>query len=335
MVLKLNTKSHCHFLLTLAFQNKNRLKVYRDLSGEIISGTAATIGIFDGVHVAHRQILGRLKELSAENNCESLLVTFWPHPRYVLNKDADNLKLLTTLEEKLDLLEKSGLQNIVLIPFDKQFAAIAFDKFIKRILVDKLRVRNLVVGFNHQFGRDRQGNFDSLNQLAEKSGFILEQMQKVMIDEQRVSSSAIRQNILTGDVELANKMLGYKFVLTGKVVHGNKIGRELGFPTANIEVAELYKLIPADGVYAVETLYNNRILPGMLNIGTRPTIDSRGIRVIEVNFINFDGNLYDNHVTIKFHKRIRLEKKFETTEMLIQQIQNDKKEIINYFNTIK
>lgn len=322
-------------MLTLPLQNKIGLKVYRDLSGEIISGTAATIGIFDGVHLAHRQILSRLNEIATENKNESLLITLWPHPRYVLNKDAEDLKLLTTLDEKLELLEKTGLQNLLLIPFDKQFASTPFDKFIKRILVDKLRVQNLVVGFNHQFGRDRQGNFESLRELADKSGFVLEQLPQVLIDDQRISSSAIRQNIISGKLDLANKMLGYNYVLTGKVVHGNKIGRELGFPTANIEVTELYKLLPADGVYAVETSVNGQHLTGMLNIGTRPTIENRGIRVIEVNFFNFDGNLYDEHITLKFHKRIREEKKFDSSSSLIQQIQKDKQEIINYFKTIK
>lgn len=314
---------------------KFRLKVYRDLSGDIIPGTVATIGIFDGVHLAHRQIIGRLSELSALKSCESLLVTLWPHPRYVLNKDADSLKLLTTLEEKLQLLEEAGLQNILLIPFDTQFASTPFDKFIKRILVDKLRVKHLVVGFNHQFGRDRQGNFESLSQLAEKSGFTIDQMPKVMVGEQRVSSSVIRQYISDGDISTANTLLGYEFILTGKVVHGNKVGRKLGFPTANLEVSELYKLIPADGVYAIEGYFENNYYPGMLNIGTRPTIDNRGIKGIEVNFFNFNGDLYNKHITLKFHKRIREERKFASTEQLTNQIHTDKTEIINYFKTIK
>ncbi|MBN2484501.1 MAG: bifunctional riboflavin kinase/FAD synthetase [Bacteroidales bacterium] len=311
------------------------MKVYRDLSGEITPGTAATIGIFDGVHLAHKQIITRLKELSLEKGCESLLVTLWPHPRYVLNKDADSLKLLTTLDEKLCLLETAGLQNVLLIPFDAQFASTSFDKFIKRIIVDKLRARHLVVGFNHQFGRDRQGNFDSLKLLAEKNNIELEQMPKIMVGEQRVSSSVIRNQISTGEIVTANKLLGYEYILTGKIVHGNKVGRKLGFPTANIEVAELYKLIPADGVYAIEAIFGNTRLKGMLNIGTRPTIDNRGIKVIEANFFNFEGNLYNTFITIKFHKRIREEIKFESAEKLVEQIQNDKQTIINYFNTIK
>jgi riboflavin kinase/FMN adenylyltransferase len=311
------------------------LKVYRDLSGEISPGTAASIGIFDGVHVAHRQILGRLSQIAADKDCESLLVTLWPHPRYVLQKDADDLKLITTLEEKLHLLEEAGLQNLLLIPFDKQFAATSFDKFIRRIIVDKLRAKYLVVGFNHQFGRDRQGNFERLNQIAGKSGFSLEQTPKIEIDGQRVSSSSIRQNIIEGNIELANKMLGYNFILTGKVVHGNKIGREIGFPTANIEVAELYKLVPADGVYAVETTIDNRVVLGMMNIGNRPTINRQSYTVIEVNFLNLDADLYNRCLTIKFHKRIRQEHKFPSLDALKEQIFKDKEEIITYFKTIK
>jgi riboflavin kinase / FMN adenylyltransferase len=311
------------------------LKIYRDLSGELVSGTVATIGIFDGVHLAHKQIIERLIVLSKQLECESLLITLWPHPRYVLNKNATDLKLLTTLEEKLNLLETAGVDNILLIPFDMHFASTAFDKFIKRVVVDKLRVKHLVVGFNHQFGRDRQGNFEGLSTLAGMFKFKLEQMPKVEVNGQRVSSSIIRQNISEGKIELANKMLGYAFLLSGKVVHGNKIGRNIGFPTANIEITELYKIIPANGVYAVTGEFEDTVLKGMVNIGIRPTIDDHGIQVIEANFFNFDGNLYDKHITLKFHKRIREEKKFSSLEQLKNQIERDKTEIQFLFKKFK
>ncbi len=307
------------------------MKVYRDLSAKFIPNTVATIGIFDGVHLAHRQIIQRLSELAKERATESMLITLWPHPRYVLNKDADDLKLISTLDEKLYQLEKAGLDNVLLIPFDKTFASMPFDKFIKRILVDKLLVKYMVIGFNHHFGRNRQGDFSNLKKYAEKYGFGIEQMPKVEIDDVGVSSSAIRDNINLGNIDFASKMLGYDFQLVGRVVHGSKIGRQLGFPTANLEVPEIYKILPADGVYAIRAEIHSKIFDGMLNIGTRPTVDNRGLKVIEANFFDFDANIYDIDITIRFYKRIREEKKFSSTEKLIEQIHIDKSEIQEYF----
>lgn len=308
------------------------MKIYRDLSTEIIKKTAATIGIFDGVHKAHQQILQRLNDLAAMNKTESLLVTLWPHPRYVLNKDSDDLKLISTLDEKLVLLEKYGLNNVLIIPFDEYFASTPFDKFIKKILVDRLQVRNLVVGYNHQFGRDRQGNFEHLKENAERYNFEIEQLSKIEIDNERVSSSVIRSHVLEGKIELANAMLGHPMQLSGVVIHGNKIGRKLGFPTANIRVTELYKILPADGVYAVEASVENTYLRGMLNIGTRPTVNNYKDKAIEVNFFNFEGNLYEKTISISFLKRIREEKKFQSTDDLRAQIKTDKQKIEKYFN---
>lgn len=308
------------------------MKIFRDLSSEITKKTVATIGIFDGVHKAHQQIIQRLSELASEYKTESLLVTLWPHPRYVLNKDSEDLKLLSTLEEKLSLLEKYGLDNILIIPFDKYFASTPFDKFIKKILVDRLQVKRLVVGYNHQFGRDRQGNFENLREFSGRYNFEIEQLAKIEIEGERVSSSVIRRHIIDGKIELANHMLGYAIQLTGVVTHGNKIGRQLGFPTANIQVKGLYKILPADGVYAVEATVGNLRLKGMLNIGTRPTINDFMDRVIEVNFFNFEGNLYDKTITISFLKRIREEKKFKSTSDLKEQIKLDKQIIEKYFN---
>lgn len=311
------------------------VNIYRNLSGELFKGSVATIGIFDGVHLAHQQIIARLNELAAIQKTKSLLVTLWPHPRYVLNKDAEMLRLITTLDEKLHQIEKAGIEHVVIIPFDQQFASIPFDKFIEKILVEKLAVRNLVVGFNHQFGRDREGNYDKLKLHATKFGFGLEQLPKIEVDGQRVSSSAIRNAISGGNIALANNMLGYTYSFKGKVVHGNKIGNQLGFPTANIEVAEIYKLLPSDGVYAVEGLIgdSDQRIQGMMNIGTRPTVHTNGNKVIEVNFFNFAQSIYDEQLTLFVHERIREEKVFLSIQKLIEQIQKDKKEIINYFKT--
>lgn len=307
------------------------MKVYRDLSAKFTPYTVATIGIFDGVHLAHKQIIKRLSELAKNRATESMLITLWPHPRYVLNKDAEQLKLISTLDEKLYQLEKAGLDNVLLIPFDKTFASLPFHMFIKRILVDKLRVNYMVIGFNHHFGRDRQGDFTNLKQYAEQYGFGLEQMPKVEVNELGVSSSAIREHIHSGRIDLAGKMLGYDFQIVGKVVHGSKVGREFGFPTANIDVPEVYKIIPANGVYAVKAEIHGKEYEGMLNIGTRPTVDNRGLKTIEANFFNFNANIYDTAITITFFQRIREEIKFNTKEALIGQIHTDKSIIQDYF----
>ncbi len=311
------------------------MKIFTDLTTELTKRTIATIGIFDGVHLAHQEIIKRLTTLADLHKTESLLVTLWPHPRYVLNKEPEDLKLLLTLEEKLELLRKYGLDNVLIIPFDNYFASTRFDKFIKKILVDRLQVRNLVVGYNHQFGRDRQGNYESLVEYAGRYGFEIEQLSKIEVDGNRVSSSVIRKFILEGNIELANTMLGHTMQITGIVVHGNKFGRELGFPTANIHVNELYKIIPADGVYAIEAKVEDKTLKGMLNIGSRPTINDYNDKVIEVNFFNFDGNLYEKNITISFFKRIREEQKFSSVEGLKAQIKIDKQIIEEYFNKNK
>jgi riboflavin kinase / FMN adenylyltransferase len=310
------------------------LKVFSELTEDIVKGAIATIGIFDGVHLAHRQIIKRLTELTRESGGKNLLITLWPHPRYVLNKDSSDLKLLTTLNEKLDLLKAAGVDNVLLIPFDKQFAETSFDKFIQKYLVEKLQVKHLVVGFNHQFGRNREGNFENLREYCEKSGIKLERMPMVELNNQRVSSSAIRNLIETGNMEIANQMLGYTFSISGNVVEGDQIGRKMGFPTANLKISELYKLIPPNGVYAVQTEIGADKYQGMMNIGIRPTINSAGMKVIESNFFNFDGNLYNQNITIQIFKRIREEKKFASIDLLTEQIAMDKIEIQDYFKQI-
>ena len=308
------------------------MRVYRDLSVDFVRNTVATIGIFDGVHIAHKQIIDRLTHLAKEHETESMLITLWPHPRYVLNKDPNKLKLITTLDEKVCQLEKAGLDNLLIVPFDKKFAGLSFENFIKLILVEKLHVKHMVIGYNHQFGKDRQGNFENLLKQSEKYGFGLEELKKIEVSENRVSSSAIRNAINLGEFELANRMLGYTFQLNGVVVHGNKLGRKIGFPTANIEIPEIYKIVPLKGVYAVKAKIDDTMVNGMLNIGKRPTIDSKGLRVIEANFFNFSQDIYNKHITIFFYKRIRDEIKFPSAEHLIQQLEKDKISIQEFFD---
>lgn len=311
------------------------MKVYKDLSAEIIPNTVATIGIFDGVHIAHQQIIDHLNEAKREFGAESLLVTLWPHPRYVLDKDADKLKLLSTLDEKLDRLERSGLDNVLLIPFSKDFAKTPFEDFINQILVEKLKVKHLVVGFNHHFGKNREGSFDSLKIFGEKGGFTTERLEKVLVNGEGVSSSEIRKSVWAGDMEKVSNMLGYAFTVSGKVMHGKKLGRQLGFPTANIQLPEVYKILPALGVYAVEADIDGKTHKGMLNIGIRPTVDNRGLKAIEANFFDFSGNLYDKHLTLRFLSRIREEKKFDSLDALKQQISLDRLSVLEYFNKKK
>jgi riboflavin kinase / FMN adenylyltransferase len=332
--MKIYEVKHLFRFYYLCPSKKKRLKIYKEISAEIITGTVATIGIFDGVHLAHRQIINRLTQLSKELVCQNLLITFWPHPRYVLNKDATDLKLLTSLNEKLELLKVAGIDNVLLIPFDKQFASTSFDKFIQKYLVEKLKVKHLVVGFNHQFGKNREGNLDNLGEYAKKGGFVLEQMPKIEIANQRISSSSIRILIGEGKIDMANSMLGYTYCLSGKIVGGNKLGRKLGFPTANLEVSELYKLIPSDGVYAVQAEIQGDTYHGMMNIGVRPTLHQKGQQVIETNFFNFTEDLYNKEITIQIFKRIREEKKFSSVDLLVEQISVDKIEIQKYFKLI-
>ncbi len=307
------------------------MKIYKDLSATIPTGTVATIGIFDGVHIAHQQIIQRLNELKDSYHTESLLVTLWPHPRYVLNKDAANLKLLSTLDEKIHQLERAGLDHLFLIPFSKSFASTPYDRFIEQFLVEQLQVQHVVVGFNHHFGKDRQGSFKFLEEFGKKKGFTTEQLANVEIDGEGVSSSKIRNLVVEGNLEMVNKMLGYPFTVSGKVIHGNKVGRKLGFPTANIEAPEIYKILPAEGVYAVKAEIGSKEYDGMLNIGIRPTIDDRKEKVIEANFFDFDGDLYGKHLTLKFYYRIREERKFESLEQLVKQINVDRTQIKEYF----
>ncbi len=307
------------------------MKIYKDLSAILPTKTVATIGIFDGVHLAHQQIIQRLNDLKDKFHTDSLLVTLWPHPRYVLNKGAAGLKLLSTLDEKIHQLERAGLDHLFLIPFSKSFANTPYDRFIEQILVEKLQVQHVVVGFNHHFGKDRQGSYRFLEEFGALKGFTTEQLEKVEVDGEGVSSSKIRTYVEEGGLEVVNKMLGYPFTVSGKVIHGNKVGRKLGFPTANIEAPEIYKILPAEGVYAVKAEIGNTEYNGMLNIGIRPTIDDRKEKVIEANFFNFDGDLYGKHLTLKFYRRIRTERKFESLEQLITQINSDKIQITEYF----
>jgi len=285
----------------------------------------ATIGIFDGVHTGHRFILEHLKSQAEKHGGESVVVTLWPHPQIVLNRDLQNFKLLHTREEKIRELKRCGIDQLIIIPFDKEIASLTACDFVQKYLVDKLGVEILLVGYDNQFGRDRKGDAEGLAKCAKLNRFRIEKLPEFHSDYGRVSSTTIRDSILEGGLELANNMLGYHYYLTGTIVEGNHIGRKMGFPTANIHPLDPYKLIPMNGVYAIRAELRGEIYNGMLNIGFRPTIDSASaVKTIEAHLFNVSGDFYDEQVVIHFVKRIRNEMKFSGLDELKQQLEKDK-----------
>jgi riboflavin kinase/FMN adenylyltransferase len=305
--------------------SKTTVKIWKELNDFNVVNPVVTIGIFDGVHQGHRYLLSHLTEVAHEISGQTVVVTLWPHPRLVLNKDTENLKYLSSLEEKTLLMEKAGIDHFVVITFDKEFAALESCMFIKEFLVDKIGIKQLVVGFNHKFGKNREGDFESLKQCARLYNFGIGQTESKNLNGVKISSSLIRELLNSGNLELANEYLGYDYFLSGKVVGGNRIGRKIGFPTANILPDDPHKLIPRDGVYAVHLEFKGNLYPGMLNVGFRPTIESgMNIKTVEVNLFDFQENIYDQEVFLHFRKRIRDEKKFSGIEQLREQLVIDR-----------
>ncbi|WKN43614.1 bifunctional riboflavin kinase/FAD synthetase [Tunicatimonas pelagia] len=282
-----------------------------------------TSGTFDGVHIGHQKILSRLKELAKEVNGETVVLTFWPHPRLILKGDENSLKLLNTFDEKAHLLEQLGIDHLVQIPFTEEFSQLSPDEYVQRILVDQLDTKFLVIGYDHHFGRNRQGNFDYLQQNATRFGFEVEEIPRQDIDDSGVSSTKIRQALETGNVATAHSYLGRHYQISGTVVDGDKIGRGLGFPTANISVEEQYKLIPADGIYAVYVFQEEKRYGGMLYIGNRPTLAGKN-KTIEVNIFDFDQDIYGKKLTISFLEHIRGDMTLDSLESLTIQLEKDR-----------
>ena len=304
------------------------MKVYTDIDQfKKVNNPIVTIGTFDGVHIGHQKIIQRIKEIAKKENGETVLLTFFPHPRMVLQPGNDDLKLLTTQEEKIELLEKEGVDHLIIYPFTAAFSKLSSVEFIKSILVSKIGTKKLVIGYDHHFGRNREGSFKHLKEFGPVYGFEVEEIPAQDIDNINVSATKIRNAILEGDIETANLYLGHLYSLRGEVVAGDKIGRTIGFPTANIKVKERYKLIPAHGVYAVDVHYNKKVFKGMLNIGIRPTVHNNQ-QTIEVNIFNFDENIYGQEIIIFLKKRIRNEEKFDNLEALKKQLAKDKQTAI-------
>lgn len=291
-----------------------------------------TIGTFDGVHLGHREVIAELKRISRETGGESVVFTFSPHPRMVVTPAEDTIRLLTSIDEKSALLEGLAIDHLVIYPFTREFASLSHTDFVKNILVDRMHLCKLVTGYDHKFGHDRRGDFQSLNRLGEQLGFEVEQLNPLLIENVAVSSTKIRQAIEAGDVARANHYLGYPYLLKGTVVEGRRLGRELGFPTANILPDDLHKLVPTDGVYAVYVEVGGASYQGMLNVGTRPTVNSNvDHRSIEVHIFDFSGDIYGQSITVSFVGRVRDEVKFESLEKLKQQLELDKISVLTIF----
>lgn len=300
------------------------MKIWTDINEFAGFKPVATIGIFDGVHQGHLALIEYVKSMAAKSGGESVIITLWPHPRRVLGK-VDKLNYLTSLEEKKDRLRACGVDHLVLIPFTKKLAQLRACKFVEEYLVKGLRINRLVVGFDHKFGKDREGDYDNLSVCAEKFGFEIEQFRPVLIAGSRLSSSVIREYLVDSDIKRANHYLGYSYFIHGKVVSGNRIGRKIGFPTANIEPDDKDKLIPGKGVYAVLLEHSENLYKGMLNIGYRPTIDSDELRLsVEIHIFNFDRDIYGERIKLIFKEFIREEKKFTSLEELRKQLERDR-----------
>jgi len=286
-----------------------------------INFAIVTSGTFDGVHKGHQKILSRLKESCLKHNGESVLITFHPHPRQILKKD-DDLKLLSTLDEKIKLLTQFEVDHLLIIPFTNAFSELSSEEFIEEILIKTINTKKLVIGYDHRFGKNREGSFEYLKDHSHNYGFEIEEIPAQEIDDIAVSSTKIRNALLEGDIELANDYLGHQYSLEGKVVKGKQIGRTIGYPTANIEIKEKYKLIPADGVYIVEVEYKNETYGGMLSIGNNPTLNGTQT-TIEVNIFNFNKEIYNEGLTVRFVKYMRGQIKYSNLEGLIAQLKND------------
>ena len=296
--------------------------------------TIVTIGTFDGVHIGHQKIIEKLIHNAADADCESLILTFFPHPRMVLQEQSE-IQLLNTIDERAELLEKTGIDNLIIHPFDKTFSRLSAEEFVKDILVDTLNVRKIVIGHDHRFGRNRTADIDDLILFGEKYDFEVEQISAQEIQDASVSSTKIRIALEEGNVDLANQYLGYPYFLTGIVQEGKQLGRTINFPTANLKITENYKLIPKSGVYIAKSIINDQIVFGIMNIGTNPTVNDEMKRNIEVHYLNFDDNLYHQKIEVALLHYIRPEQKFESLQLLKEQIAKDATTAIDFIANYK
>ena len=294
--------------------------------------TIVTLGTFDGVHIGHKKIIEKLLQSTADGSYESLILTFFPHPRMIL-QEASEIKLLNTISERALLLEQTGLDHLIIHPFDKAFSQLTAEEFVKNVLVDQFNIHKIIIGHDHRFGKNRTANIDDLILYGKQYGFEVEQISAQEINAVSVSSTKIRKAIVAGEIPLAKAYLGYDYFLTGTIVKGKQLGRTIGFPTANLQIEEDYKLIPQNGVYLVKSLIAGKPTFGMMNIGTNPTVGGEN-QSIEIHFFDFEGNLYDTEISVSILHRLRDEQKFKSIEALSAQLQKDKNTCLSYLQSL-
>jgi riboflavin kinase/FMN adenylyltransferase len=310
------------------------LKIYHHFSEfKKLNNAVVTIGTFDGVHYGHQKIIRRLCELAKSSGGESVILTFFPHPRLIIDPENQDLKMINTIDEKAKILEDLGVDHLIITPFTRDFSNLSPSEYIKDILVDSIGIKQLIVGYDHRFGKDRKGGMKELEEFSKIFAFKIEEIAEQDINDVAVSSTKIRSALLNGEVALAATYLGYHFSLHGQVVKGDKIGRTIGYPTANIFIEESYKLIPSDGIYAVTVEMNKDIFKGMAYIGQRPTINGM-TRNIEVNIFDFNREIYGQDITMNFLEFLRHDVKFTGLEALKEQLHRDKEATIAYFNKL-
>ena len=293
-----------------------------------VKASVVTIGTFDGVHIGHSAILNRLIKIADKENLESVVLTFFPHPRMVLQKDA-KIKLINTIEERKELLGKTGLNQLIINPFTKEFSRLTALEFVRDILVNQLHLKKIIIGYDHRFGRNRNATIEDLKEFGKTYDFEVIEINAQQLEEVSVSSTKIRKALEDGNIEITNKYLGYPFMLSGTIIKGRGIGKTLDFPTANLHIEEEYKLIPKEGVYVVQSQISGRKIFGITNIGTNPTVGGTQ-QTIETYFLDYNEDLYSQHIQLEFLTRIRAEKKFKSVEDLKNAIREDEKYARNY-----
>lgn len=305
------------------------MKIFHTINDFISSKkNILTLGTFDGVHIGHKKILEKLTQNTQNGQYESLVLTFFPHPRMVLQGQSD-IKLLNTIGEKIDLLQKSGIQNLVIHPFDEAFSQLTAEEFVKTVLVEKFHIQKIIIGHDHRFGRNRTANIDDLIAFGKQYDFEVEQISVQEIKEVSISSTKIRNALTEGNMALANDYLGYEYFVTGIVSKGKQLGRTIGFPTANLQIEEKDKLIPQNGVYIVKSIINHKTVFGMMNIGFNPTVAGEKLSV-EVHYFDFNEDLYHQEIRVSILEYLRSEQKFDSVALLKEQLEKDKNAALNY-----
>jgi len=298
------------------------MKIYKSIDEYNESkNSIVTIGTFDGIHKGHQKIFNKVINASKQNNLSSVVLTFFPHPRIILNKHND-IKMIDTLDEKIDHLKKIGIDHLIIHPFDKKFSLLSAEQFIKEYLVDKLKLKHIIIGYDHRFGKGREASVTDLKEYSREFDFVVDEIDAQEIEKIAISSTKIRNSINEGDIKTTKIYLGRFFCLTGRVVKGDGLGKQINYPTANISIEEDYKIIPKDGVYYIKTTIDNKLYNGMMNIGHRPTIGTKE-KSIEVNLFNFDRDIYDRIISVDVVEKIRDEKKFSSIEALKTQLARD------------